>query len=200
AAMSLMPVPTAAPRTTHRPSALQSPIRSSPTKRPPTARLIMAPSHRLIFAASREPTRATRTQVLGLSLPLISRRSASSRPSTSRGREAQENRRRHSTMRYTRWIALGIVALVATATGVGALTGTSPTRTSVNLMAVVDELGNVLFGARPGRVEVTNFPSSGGSEQVVTLLDAVALPPAEPTPTPIPGAFAVVPTRPFRNV
>jgi len=103
-------------------------------------------------------------------------------------------------MRYTRWIALGIVALVATATGVGALTGTSPTRTSVNLMAVVDELGNVLFGARPGRVEVTNFPSSGGSEQVVTLLDAVALPPAEPTPTPIPGAFAVVPTRPFRNV
>ena len=80
-------------------------------------------------------------------------------------------------MRYTRWIALGIVASVVTATGVGALTGTSPTRTSVNLVAVVDELGNVLFGTKPGRVEVTNFPPSGGSEQVVTLLDAVTLAP-----------------------
>ena len=107
-------------------------------------------------------------------------------------------------MRYTRWIALGIVASVVTATGVGALTGTSPTRTSVNLVAVVDELGNVLFGTKPGRVEVTNFPSSGGSEQVVTLLNAVTLAPTPCTGGPsiasCPGTFAVVPTAPFRNV
>src|SRR5204863_4226302 len=91
---------------------------------------------------------------------------ASSHPSTSRGREAQENRRRYPRMRYTRWIALGVVALVATATGVGALTGTSPTRTIVNLVAVVDELGNVLFGSKPGKVEVTNFPSQPGSGEI----------------------------------
>ena len=69
-------------------------------------------------------------------------------------------------MRYTRWIVLGIGGLVATATGVGALTGTSPTRTIVNLVAVVDELGNVLFGSKPGRVEVTNFPSQPGSGEI----------------------------------
>src|SRR5437773_2417523 len=69
-------------------------------------------------------------------------------------------------MRYTRWIVLGIGGLVATATGVGALTGTSPTRTIVNLVAVVDELGNVLFGSKPGKVEVTNFPSQPGSGEI----------------------------------
>ena len=69
-------------------------------------------------------------------------------------------------MRYTRWIVLGIGGLVATATGVGALTGTSPTRTIVNLVAVVDELGNVLFGSKPGKVEVTNFPSQPGAGKI----------------------------------
>src|SRR5437773_12051686 len=69
-------------------------------------------------------------------------------------------------MRYTRWIALGIVASVVTATGVGALTGTSPTRTSVNLVAVVDALGNVLFGSKPGKVEVTNSPSQPGAGKI----------------------------------
>jgi len=69
-------------------------------------------------------------------------------------------------MRYTRWIVLGIGGLVATATGVGALTGTSPTRTIVNLVAVVDELGNLLFGSKPGKVEVTNFPSQPGAGKI----------------------------------
>ena len=41
---------------------------------------------------------------------------------------------------------------------------TFPARTKAKIGAVVDEMGNVLFGATPGKVEVTNFPASSSDE------------------------------------
>jgi hypothetical protein len=74
-------------------------------------------------------------------------------------------------MRYVRGAAIAVVVLLASVTVVRALTVTFPNRAAARVVAVVDELGHVLFGSTPGKVEVTNFPPSATDAQEVELFD-----------------------------
>jgi hypothetical protein len=51
-------------------------------------------------------------------------------------------------MRYVRGIAIAVVVLLASVTVIRALTVTFPNRAAARVVAVVDELGNVLFGSK----------------------------------------------------
>jgi hypothetical protein len=65
-------------------------------------------------------------------------------------------------MRHVRGAVLGLIAGILTATVAWTLVVpvTFPTKGRARITAVVDELGNVLFGSTPGKVEVTNFPTA----------------------------------------
>lgn len=49
---------------------------------------------------------------------------------------------------------------------------TFPARLKVQAHALVDELGNVLLGARPAKIEVTNMPDCSGAPAAQVLKDA----------------------------
>jgi hypothetical protein len=64
-------------------------------------------------------------------------------------------------MRNLKNLVVGIVlGTVATATLAWALEVRIPPRITAKANPVVDEMGNALFGAMPGKVEVTNLPAS----------------------------------------
>lgn len=65
-----------------------------------------------------------------------------------------------------RKLVLGtLFGFLVAATAALALDVSFPTRSKAQARVIVDELGNVLFGAMPAKVEVTNLPpSSGGYE------------------------------------
>src|SRR5436305_1108221 len=69
-------------------------------------------------------------------------------------------------------VGLGLGSLVAT---VRAVEVTVPERARARATVLVDEVGNVLFGSRAGKVEVTNLPQGGGGT-VFTVLGATTCP------------------------
>jgi hypothetical protein len=75
-------------------------------------------------------------------------------------------------------VLLLTITMLGAAT-VGAFTVNFPHRLRVGAAVIVDELGNVLFGSTPGKVEVTNFPATQtvtvtvATPQLTTLLDHV---------------------------
>jgi len=54
-----------------------------------------------------------------------------------------------------------------------------PPRARAKVALIVDELGDAIFGAKPGRVEVTNFPTGGGT--LLTLAQDLPLAPGAST-------------------
>lgn len=63
-----------------------------------------------------------------------------------------------------RKLVLGtLFGFLVAATAALAYDVTFPTRLKVQAHALVDELGHVLLGSTPARIEVTNWPSGGGS-------------------------------------
>jgi len=65
-----------------------------------------------------------------------------------------------------RKLVVGVLfGFLAAATAAWALEVTFPTRSKAQARVIVDELGGVVFGAMPAKVEVTNFPAApqGGS-------------------------------------
>jgi hypothetical protein len=69
-----------------------------------------------------------------------------------------------------RKLVLGVlIGFLTAATAALALDVSFPTRSKAQARVIVNEVGALLFGAIPGKVEVTNFPStsSGGAEVVV---------------------------------
>jgi len=67
-----------------------------------------------------------------------------------------------------RKLVVGVLfGFLAAATAAWALEVTFPTRSKAQARVIVDELGNVLFGAMPAKVEVTNLPASAGQGRLV---------------------------------
>ena len=73
-----------------------------------------------------------------------------------------------------RKLVVGVLfGFLAAATAAWALEVTFPTRSKAQARVVVDELGNVLFGAMPAKVEVTNLvPAGATTEPWSTSVDA----------------------------
>jgi hypothetical protein len=67
-------------------------------------------------------------------------------------------------MRHVQWTVVTIATLLASAAIVRAFNVTFPTRATAKAVVVVDELGNVLFGSKPGQVEVTSLPPTPATE------------------------------------
>lgn len=79
-------------------------------------------------------------------------------------------------------ILIGL-ALGSTAAWTLAIPVTFPSRAKAKLVGIVDEVGNVLFGSTPGKVEVTNFPpATASAPQVVTLFERTASGPCDGPP------------------
>lgn len=111
----------------------------------------------------------------------------------------------------TRWrsigwrrIVVGGFALVGTlVTAAWAIDVTFPLRAKARVTVLVNELGQVLFGDTPGRVEVTNFPAgANAATSLVTLADALPvqkwIPECAP-PNFVPP-FVMIPTAGFTHV
>src|SRR5262245_54550921 len=74
------------------------------------------------------------------------------------------------------WLFLAFVALPLVAWGLSLNVSfrLPPLLNKIRPVAVVDEVGNVLFGSTPAKVEVTNLPNGGsGGPQLVTIADAL---------------------------
>jgi len=70
-----------------------------------------------------------------------------------------------------RKLVVGVLfGFLAAATAAWALEVTFPTRSKAQARVIVDELGNVLFGAMPAKVEVTNLPSGCGTVETASAV------------------------------
>ena len=72
-----------------------------------------------------------------------------------------------------RKLVLGVlIGFLVAATAALAYDVTFPSRLKVQAHALVDELGNVLLGTTPAKIEVTNMPDCSGSAPAQVLMDA----------------------------
>ena len=70
-----------------------------------------------------------------------------------------------------RKLVLGVlVGFLAAASAAFAFDVTFPSRLRVQAHALVDELGNVLLGSTPAKIEVTNLPSCGGEPELFSAV------------------------------
>ena len=68
---------------------------------------------------------------------------------------------------------------------------TFPTKARVKVVGAVDEMGNLLFGSTPGKVEVTNFPATADPGDLFSVALQANLPPVIVTTVPLGQALII---------